>query len=91
MEWDALKLVETVLIKWLEKYTLITLTSESKKMVEEVREIFKNKNTNRSVLVLKYHRIEELVMRCIHHLTREGRLVELDEALTELPDQVFGM
>ena len=91
MDWDGLKQAESRLVRWLDKYAAMTLTSESKRMVEEAREIFKDKNMNTSALVLKYHRIEELVMRCVHHLTREGRLFELNEALTELPDQVFGM
>ncbi|KAI6648926.1 hypothetical protein LOD99_6999 [Oopsacas minuta] len=89
MEWDELRQLEPALTHWLEKYSSITLVSDSKRMVEEVKEIFKDKNLNTSALVLKYHRIEELVMRCIHHLTREGRLDQLDDSLTQLPDQVF--
>ena len=91
MEWEELRLIEKELISWLDKFSSITLISENKRMVEEVKEIFKDKNKNTSALVLKYHRIEELVMRCIHHLTREARLIQLDDALTQLPDQVIAM
>ena len=88
MDWEELRGQEGLIVKWVERYSAVTLVSESKRMGEEVREIFRDKNMNMSALVLKAYRVEELVMKCVHQLTRESRLDELEEALSQLPDLV---